>query len=76
MQFGAIVPVNAKFDLRVNYSTFEDGEGTVKDIDYAGVLAVYHLSKRTQAFVGYRAASSDTATKDAKVTSVGINHGF
>jgi predicted porin len=76
VQLGAIVPVNPKFDLRVNYSKYSDDSNSAGDITYMGVLAVYHLSKRTQAFAGYRNDKSDTAAKDGTFSSVGINHSF
>jgi predicted porin len=76
-QFGAIVPVNAKFDLRVNYSKLDSGTTDLtKDITYTGVLAVYHLSKRTQAFAGYRNDDLGGTGQTNKFTSVGLNHAF
>jgi general bacterial porin, GBP family len=41
-----------------------------------GLMAVYNLSKRTAAYVGYADFSADTATYDSKVTTLGVFHSF
>jgi predicted porin len=76
-QIGAIVPVNAKFDVRVNYSKLNaETTNAADDITYTGVIAVYHLSKRTQAFAGYRNDDLGGTGQTNKFTSVGLNHAF
>jgi predicted porin len=76
MQIGAIIPLMPKFDLRVNYSKLNDGSTATSDVSYTGALAVYHFSKRTHGFAGFRMDKSDTASKDGSLTTVGLQHAF
>jgi predicted porin len=77
-QFGAIIPVGAKYDVRVAYASLNIAGATSADIDYIGVMGVYHMSKRTRAFIGYRDASYGAGgeASDAKLTTVGLIHAF
>jgi predicted porin len=76
MQIGAIIPLNPKFDIRVNYSKLNDGSTSANDVSYTGALAVYHFSKRTHGFAGFRMDKSDTASKDGSLSTVGLQHAF
>jgi predicted porin len=76
MQIGAIIPLTPKFDIRVNYSKYNDGLTSATDVSYTGALAVYHLSKRTHGFAGFRMDKSDTASLDGTLTTIGLQHAF
>jgi predicted porin len=41
-----------------------------------GLMAVYNLSKRTAAYAAIADFSADDATKDSKVTTIGVHHAF
>jgi predicted porin len=77
-QFGAIVPVGKQYDVRVAYASLDVAGATATDITYMGVMGVYHMSKRTRAFIGYRDASYGAGgeASDAKLTTVGLIHAF
>ncbi len=51
-------------------------EGNAYGGDGFGVMAVYNLSKRTAAYVGYADFSADTAAGDRTVTTIGLHHAF
>jgi predicted porin len=78
-QFGAIVPLGGGLDVRLQYAKFDADGGTTEDLRYVGAMAVYAMSKRTRAFVGYRDTSGGSgaaATVDSELTTVGLIHSF
>jgi len=67
-------------DLKAHYVK-DDADGTVGltkvDGDGYGLMAVYNLSKRTAAYVGYADYDKDGGnTGDQKVTTIGLFHKF
>jgi predicted porin len=67
-------------DLKAHYVK-DDADGTAgigkKDGDGYGLMAVYNLSKRTAAYVGYADYDKDGGNSgDQKVTTVGLFHKF
>jgi predicted porin len=67
-------------DLKAHYVK-DDADGTAgltkKDGDGYGLMAVYNLSKRTAAYVGYADYDKDGGNSgDQKVTTVGVFHKF
>jgi predicted porin len=51
-------------------------EGNAYGGDGFGVMAVYNLSKRTAAYVGYADFSADVAAGDRTVSTIGLHHAF
>jgi predicted porin len=70
-----------KIDLKAHYVK-DDADGTAGltkvDGDGYGLMAVYNLSKRTAAYVGYADYDKDAAANagDQKVTTIGLLHKF
>ncbi len=86
---GAIIPVNAKVNVLVNYSDIKNVNVTADDADVYAVGATYAFSKRTTAYAMYGQSSNDGtaavgasslattgAGQDQKATMVGIRHVF
>jgi GBP family porin len=78
------VPFKGAYEFKAHYITV-DAEGTaIGDAasarykgDGYGLMAVYNVSKRTSAYVGYASYDADGGnTNDQKVTTVGLVHNF
>jgi predicted porin len=88
----ANVPVQGKFNLLGHYvknkqtgsvittptgaSASTSPEGNSYGGDGFGVMAVYNLSKRTAAYVGYADFSGDSSTGDRTTSTIGLHHAF
>ena len=80
--FGVNVPVSAAINVSVGYASSKtkvNGNTTLKS-DGFGLGATYAFTKRTRAYVGYRAHNiknaAGTKTTDTTLYAVGVRHDF
>ena len=57
-------------------SASTSGEGNIYGGSGFGLMAVYNLSKRTAAYVGYAEFTGDTSTGDRTTQTIGLHHAF